>query len=359
MTALKALAVNAGLVLVLVVDLVAAVRVVMPPEGSFAGAVGAHAACSIAAGALLADAAPPFLTARRTTVALFVACVAFFVPVLGLAGVLAVLGIGLSEPRSESAEPWLVHEPIAELDAQRRRRVRSLRRRTSAPEIMSALRRRSPEHAADRFRAVLATKRLPSKLAVPLLKLAQRDPSDEVRLYAFSRLENMRDDIERRIDRLRAAVGEAAEGAQAILHLRLAESYWELGTSGLTEGAVRGHAVASAHGHARSACELSPSYAPAELLRGRALLQLRDPSGAGAAFEAAMRAGYPRSKVLIDVAECAFQRRDFAAVRAVIAELDASPQDSADVRDIIALWTQGDAARPANRPPAALTEQTI
>ena len=359
MTGGTALAVYAGATAALAIDLVVVVRLVMLPVESLAASAIAHAACAVAGGALLSSSTPPFLRATRASVGIFVGVVAFFIPVLGLAGSIAVLTFGLREPQPPSGEPWVVHDAAADLDAHHRRTVRTVQRRRSAPDIGAVLRRRQPEHAAERFRAVLATKHLPARLAVPLLKQAQRDPSDEVRLYAFSRLEGMRDEIEKRIDALHAALDDAGRARQALVQLRLAESYWELGSSGLAEGAVRSHALGRAEQHAGEACVIAPGNAAAEVLRGRVLLELRDPERAAAAFDAAMRAGYPRGRVLAFIADCAFQRRDFAGVRAALAELEASPQHGADVRDVLALWLHDDASRPARRPPPALTEQTL
>ncbi len=359
MTPAKALALSAGVILVLVVDLVLMVRVFMPPEGPLLAALGVHASCASAAGALLSATPPSFLVVTRRNLGLFIACVAFFVPVLGVLGVVAVLAFGVSEPRASRVDRWIEHEPPFALAERRRRTVRSVQRRASAPDIVATLHLRAAQHAASRFRAVLATKRLPARLSVPVLKLAQRDPSDEVRLYAFSRLENMRDEIEQRIEGLQTALEDASEDVRPRLHLRLAESYWELGTSGLAEGAVRAHALSCAHRHARSACELAPSHAAAELVRGRVLLALRDADAAAAAFEAAVQAGYPRPKALLLLAECAFEQRDFGKVRTALSELEASAHGTADVRDLLALWAERDPSRPTQRPPAAVAEQTV
>lgn len=357
MTAAKILLVALGAVVVLVVDIGAVVRLVMPSAPSIAGLLGIHALCALAAGWVLCGMAPSFLQARRPAVGLFVSCIAFFVPVLGVLGVILMFSFGLSEPRPACREPWVMHDAVAELDAERRKTVKAVQRRISASEIGAVLRRRAPEHASERFRAVLATRYLPANIAVPLLTLAQRDPSDEVRLYAFSRLESMRSEIEKRIEQLRGSV--AADGAHALLHLRLAESHWELGASGLTEGAVRGHALTSACRHVRAACELAPGHAAAEFFRGRVLLMLREPDAGAAALEAALRAGYPRSKLLFHIAECAFQRRDFATVRSLLSELERSRQESVLVRDLIALWTQSEPTRPAHRSPSDLAENTL
>jgi hypothetical protein len=338
----RTVAIGAGAACLALTDLDTVVRLLAPnAASSLASLLAIHTGCAIAAGALLAGAAPPFVRHTPLQVGTFATCIAFFVPVFGLLGVLGILMGGLAEARPVSCEPWLVHDGPGELDDPRWRGARGLRRRASAEEIGQLLRRRAPESAGDRFRAVLATRHLPALLAVPLLKVAQSDPSDEVRLYAFSRLESMRDEIEKRIDRLGTALATAEKEDEPRLQLRLAESYWELGWTGLADGAVLEHALACAHRHARAACELAPANAAAEFFLGRVLVQLRDATTAKTTFEAAERSGYPRRKVLPRLAECAFLQRDFRAVRVLLSELEASSQESADFDSVIELWTRG------------------
>lgn len=283
-----------------------------------------HAACALATAALLPWAAPRFLRRTAGELQVFAACLTFFLPVVGPLGVLAILRSGSTEPREPTREPWVTHGRADALEERRRRSVCAHRRGASAADVRSALSRRAPESAGERFRAVLATRHLPPKIAVGLLKVAQRDPTEEVRLYAFSRLEGMRDEIEERIDRLDAALGAAGdEDDAARIELRLAESYWELGRSGLVEGAVLDHALSCARRHATSARERGARPA-AEFFLGKILLELREPGAAAAAFEAALEAGYPRRSVLSHLAECAFRQKDFASVRSSLSEVEAA-----------------------------------
>jgi tetratricopeptide (TPR) repeat protein len=184
---------------------------------------------------------------------------------------------------------------------------------------------------------------------VPLLKIAQSDPSDEIRLYAFSRLERMRDNLETQVKEVTSSL-ETATGVEAArLHLRLAQSYWELGYLGLAEGAVLAHALKSAHHHAAIASETSPMHAPAEFFLGRILLHLREPERATIAFERAIRAGYPRVKVLPWLAECAFYEREFGTVTALLGELDSLSPANVFFQPVSDFWADPHASQP--KPP--------
>ena len=356
--AAKKVLVGAGIAVVSAADLTATAGLLAPPPLSSgwpaAGILlGMHALASLAAGALVARLAPAYVRHGPREIVSFTACVALFIPVLGALGVALVLLRGLTEPRRATSEAWSLHDAPSDITAAVRLR-RTVRCHVSAADVGRTLRRRTPEAARERFRAVLATRHLPAKIAVPLLRLAQSDPSDEVRLFAFSRLEGMRDEIERRIERLGATLESAAGEDAARLQLRLAESYWELGSSGLAEGAVLEHALKCAHRHGAIACELAPDHAAAEFFLGKVLVELRDPSRAVVAFERAERAGYPRVKLLPYRAECAFLARDHAAVRRLLADLDTSPEERADFDGVIDLWARDAAARtPPRAPPEA------
>lgn len=315
-----------------------------------------HLLVAIATGVSLQDAAPSFLAARPLEVGLTTGLLAFAMPVVGPLGVAVVVMAGLAPPRKESAEPWVVFD----FDASSFERPRAHRRRAvSAAAISEALRQRTPETAELRFQVVLATRQLPPKVGVSLLQLAQSDPSDEVRLFAFSRLERMRDELETQTKTMTEALAGAAEtDERARLHLRLAQCYWELGYLGLAEGAVLDHALQSAHLHAATATELLPQHGAAEFFLGRILVHMRDPTRATVAFERAISSGYPRVKVLPFLADCAFQHRDFAGVRGLLRELDASSPENLFFRPVMEFWRER-AAGPVPPPPGSRTSLTM
>lgn len=346
------------------VDLALFVVVLVPnglpltTSGMLLAFLGIHVCCSMGSGVMLAGDPPTFLRHKWSEVAIFGAVAAFFVPVVGPVGMLLVFGYGFTEPKPEGSEPWLAVETQEELDAQLRSGVRGRRRRASAYEIGATLRERTKETAAARFDAILATRSLPDRLAVPLLKSALSDPSDEIRLYAFSRLERMRDEIEKRIEQLTTAIENAEEDEIPRLHLRLAESHWELAFAGLAEGIVLTQSLASAQQHATTACELLPGHAAAEFFLGRIFVRLRDTERAVAAFSRAIDAGYPRVKLLPYLAECAFYRRDYVSVRGLLRELEMFAPDNSFSRPVMEFWDDrlGHSAPPSvhSVPPAAM-----
>ncbi|MBX3192143.1 MAG: hypothetical protein KF819_34460 [Labilithrix sp.] len=325
----------AGLVFLVAVD-AAAFTFLLTPLRSGAPMLlllGVHACCAIDSGVLLAGATPPFARATQWEVGAFAAALSFFVPVLGLLGVVAALRLGLRELRPAEDARWQL---VGEEDLEQLPGHRSPG--PSIAEIRARLRVRTPETAPRRFEALLMTRHLSAKVAVPLLELAQTDAVEEIRLYAFSRLERMRRDLELQSDEITRALETAHPRDRARLHLRLAECAWELGYVGLADGLVLDHALQRAEENAEAACRLQPANAAAELLHGRILLHRRAPDRAAAAFERALRAGHSRAAVLPYLAECAFGARDLAAVGAVLQELDATAPDHAFSRPVIDLW---------------------
>lgn len=320
----------------------------------------AHLLISLAGGFALAGLMPPFVRASRRAAIGTCALIATFIPAIGVVGMFLAIRYGLTEPRPLSREPWVVFDAGHAADESPHAPRRARRRGASAVDIRATLRQRSADTVALRFQAVLAIQKLPPKVGVPLLKVAQSDPADEVRLYAFSRLERMRDGLEKQVKELlgflEAAGQQQEEGAR--LHLRLAHSYFELGYLGLAEGAVLDHALRSAHRHAAIACELMPNNAPAEFFLGRVLIQLRDPDRAAIAFGRAIGAGYPRVKLLPWLAECSFYERDFESVRGLLRELESASPENVFFQAVSDFWAAPHSDRPPP-PPGSRTSLQI
>lgn len=296
--------------------------------------IAVHAGIALVAGATAIVVAPPSAVRAPRAVAAFAVLVAFFVPAFGVVAVALALGVG---PRREQREaPWLtlaIERDLADVAG------RPLARRpTSASTIATALRDRAPESAERRFQSLLRARHLPARAAIGLMKLALKDPSDEVRLYAFARIERMRDDLEREIKRVQTLLADATGDDAARAHLRLAESHWEIAYLGLAEGAVLDHALKNALVHVERASALRPSDAPPHFLRGRVLLQLRQIDGAASAFDAAMAHGYPRVRILPYLAECAFHERRFDRVRAALRELEDARPGYAALQPLLDTW---------------------
>lgn len=111
---------------------------------------------------------------------------------------------------------------------------------------------------AERVRLLLSQRGMPAASAVPGLRAALRDSTDEVRLLAHALLD-------RRETRLRVAIGAmeaeldvASADSRRRLQLlrRLAHSYWALVEGGLAQGELAHEALARASRFAKTALEL-------------------------------------------------------------------------------------------------------
>lgn len=306
-------------------------------SADFDAALAVHVAVSMLCALLAAWVAPPLAHRRPGALAALAGVLALFVPVIGVAAVGALTTLGLGVRPARRANPWLSLDLERDADDLVGRASSGRPRHVSAAVLAGVLRDRSPDNAEQRFQALLRVRHLPERAGVVLLKQALKDPSDEVRLFAFTRIERLRDALEKSTKGFLAALDASASGEQGFLHMRLAECYWEVAYLRLAEGAVLEHTLGRVLEHAEKAAATRREHAPADFLRGRALLALERYDEATAAFAAAASAGYPRHKVLPYAAECAFQRRQFDSVRAVLSELEAT-RGHAALQPIVGFW---------------------
>ena len=99
----------------------------------------------------------------------------------------------------------------------------------------------------ERINAVLATRGIPDKKAIPLLKLAIADPEDDVRLVANSLLENREKKWLDQIQQLELELKEIHDTSNtkkmAILAHSLARLYWSMHEKGFYEGILSKHCL--------------------------------------------------------------------------------------------------------------------
>ncbi|WP_394836738.1 hypothetical protein LVJ94_07500 [Pendulispora rubella] len=278
--------------------------------------------------------APHQVSAAKVPFLLFATLMHFFIPVVGFVGMSAVLRLGLGAQRVEEAPSWTSFSFEGEVLPKRG----SLKQRSITPAALEDLLRSQRTTAEKRFQTVLQIRHLPQKQGISLLKLALKDSSDEVRLFAFSRLERFRNDLEMQSRELTEKLTITDGPGKPLLHLRLAEAYWEIAYLGLAEGAVLAHALKNAQDHATTACKLRPGSAPAEFLSGRIALLQKDYGDAFGAFERAVHAGYTRLKALPYMAECAFHQQRYDDVRTMLHEVESSGREAAQFQSVVEFW---------------------
>ena len=152
--------------------------------------------------------------------------------------------------------------------------------RRFGPGSLEGILRHSPD-PETRLRVVLACRSCPSGPAVHLLRLALRDPVDDVRLLAYAVLERKEREIQSRDPERCWRNGRAASGqqrpaaARRATHAQLAELYWELVYQGLVEGELLAFSLEQVLWHAAEVRGPSSGNPRMALLAGRALLMLR------------------------------------------------------------------------------------
>lgn len=198
---------------------------------------------------------------------LFLFSLAFFVPLIGAVGVAAAVFPALYLPRQRGEQAW---QAMGVPELPFRPKEKRLDMMFSDGGLQDVLR-----HAPDpnqRLTAIFATRRMPGKEAIPILKLALRDPADDVRLLAYSMLDQKESRINQRIEAALGRLAGATPARRGALHGTLARWYWELAYLGLAQGSVLEHILEQAREHTDQALRGAPS-ADLHLLAGRIALE--------------------------------------------------------------------------------------
>lgn len=270
----------------------------------------------VAACGLFALALRPLLPERYRTPALASGLLVFmatvFMPVLGMLGLLACIVPALHHrPLRARPSTWAQpHAPDLPLQPSAPHGADSLSR---AYELAGPLQHAA--HPKSRTAALIATLSLSDALAVPLLRLALKDPEDDVRLLAYALLNRKEKAVEARIRERQAQLATCAPAQAFLPHKALAHDHWVLAHLGESQKSTLLLLCARAHEHAQAALALCPQDADLQFLLGRILLIERQLDGASAAFDQALRCGMGARQAQPFLAEIAFLRRHHGQAR--------------------------------------------
>lgn len=248
---------------------------------------------------------------------LFIFSVSFFIPLIGMIGVALALFPALYLPRKRQTQPWEA-TAVPELPFKPRERRQELM--FSDGGLQDVLR-----HARDpdqRLTAIFATRRMRSKEAIPILKLALRDPSDDVRLLAYSMLDQRESRINQRIEHALADMENVSTDRKLALHAQLARWYWELAYVGLAQGSVLDHVLQQAWGHVTSAL-VSNTSGELHLLAGRIAMEQGNLDEAMAQFDLSAQTGMDAVQLAPYRAEIAFLRQRYEEIPQMLATMPA------------------------------------
>lgn len=246
---------------------------------------------------------------------LFIFSLSFFVPLLGALGVAAAVFPALFLPRRRNEQVWQA-QGVPELPFRPLERKQELM--FSDGGLQDVLR-----HAPDpetRITALFATRRMPGRDSIPILKMALRDPSDDVRLLAYSMLDQRESQVNQRIEAGLASLASTEGTQKAAAHGNLANWFWELAYLGLAQGSVLEHVLLQAAEHIDAALAIEAS-GERYLLAGRIALERGLLDTAYALFQMAEEAGLPATQLIPFRAELAFNRRRFGEVTEALSGL--------------------------------------
>lgn len=254
---------------------------------------------------------------------LFLFTLQFAVPLLGILGVVMGILLALYLPRSEREVPWqetdIPELPFRPIDmgvqmVYSQGGLRQILREASDPD--------------KRLKALIATRQMPDREAIGILREALKDKVDDVRLLAYSMLEQKEKALTQRAGRLQQALRTATEEESLSIQRRLAQVWWEMSYLGLAQGGLRTHFLDNAGNTLKRLIARRPQHNDWRLL-GRIELEQGNLEAAEKAFKAAIERGAPKDLILPYLAETAFLQHNHSDVRRYLAECTRSPGNPA------------------------------
>ncbi|WP_434361671.1 hypothetical protein NF212_24750 [Parasalinivibrio latis] len=258
----------------------------------------------------------------------FLFFVPFSLPVLGMTGLTLTLLAVVKFPKKSVSVTWKKAENIALPLA-----VDSLQQSNYGAGALREILLFSPL-SDRRVLAVSAIQHLSVKQSVPLLQLALKDLSDDVRLLAYASLEKIEYQINENLERLKNKFTFQKSANRAY---EIAQQYWELCYLGLADGVLRRHYLREARSYLEQAVAIDP-MAQVYLLLGRVLIAENEPHSAIGPLEKALSGGLRMKQVAPYLAEAAFIAKDYENVRKYMGFL--SNTDNENLRQLKEYWLE-------------------
>lgn len=298
--------------------------------GNFFSVALSHFSASALTGMVLPKMLPSHYQTSWTVAFLFIFAIAFFMPVLGIFGlVLAVIpGLRISKkgqdvPMHSNRIRTFSDAPVSQ----------DLQFEFGAVSLENLLRSQNPDR---RLGAVYATLKLEDKNAIPLLRMTLGDPVDDIRLLAYALIDRKEQRISERIESARQSLeNNNNETNTRHLYRCIVKDYWELAYLGLVEGETLNYVLNKAREYLEEGLLRYPKERGLHLQYAKLLLRLGKPQAAYEVFKLAESLGIGRQKLLLYYAEIAFLHRRFDEVKQYMREIDlvrAQPQIHTTIR---------------------------
>ena len=265
---------------------------------------------------------------------------AFFIPVLGVLATALAVEVARRFPRALHTERFVTVAMPEFSGVQRESRERSDLRAADARRIL-----KDPSLPLEtRLRVLVALQSMRPKAAVPLLQGLLADPSEDIRLLAYSMVDAWEKDVTRQIQQARLRLAEARQGDERdpLVNAlrRLAELHWMQADTGLARGDLRRFALEQA----QKLCEdvlVLDAYVPSIWqLYARVLIELGQLDPAERALTLARKVRMPEPEIWPLMAQIAFMKNDLAGVRKHMARLSDAAQLPHQLRGLASFWRE-------------------
>lgn len=177
-----------------------------------------------------------------------------------------------------------------------------------------------------RMKALLSAQALSPRLSVPMLKKLLGDEADDLRLLAYGMLDQREKILNATIDELLKKLTDCHDINLCQLYQKqLAEIYWSFAYENLAEGDILSYMLAQADHYTRAALQTKPD-GDLWVLLAQILIKQKKFEGVETAFEQAILLGMPAMRIQPYLAELAYQRQDYPAVRKHIQLMETNNQ---------------------------------
>ena len=240
---------------------------------------------------------------------------AFFIPVLGVAAILIVVQVAKRFPRILRTERYVTVRMPEFSGVQREATERSDLRAGDARRILKD----ATQPLETRLRVLVALQSMEPKAAVPLLISLLSDPSEDIRLLAYSMVDSWEKDVVQKIQRANAELQEARQSGSNTLIVnalrRLAELHWTQADTGLARGDLRRFALEHAQQYCEQVQQLDARAPGIWALYARILTELGHLDAAVKAVKMARRLRMPVAEAYSLMAQIAYAQGNYPAVR--------------------------------------------
>jgi hypothetical protein len=262
----------------------------------------------------------------------------FFIPGLGVLTTVLVVQIAIRFPKVLRTERYLQVQLPQFSAVQQEATVGSDIRPGYARRLLA-----DQTLALDtRLRVLIALQGMRPKAVVPLLQELLSDPSEDIRLLAYTMVDAWEKDLSQQLQQAQAKLAEARLGderAPLVSALRrLAELHWELADTGLARGDLRRFSLQSAQKYCEDLLLLDSYLIGVWQLYAQVLVELNQQKAALRALQVARRMHVPAVEFFPLLAKLAYLRRDWPAVRKYMKRLPENAQLPHQLRGVAAYW---------------------